>query len=269
MATDKKAPSAKDEKHDDEERDEHDAPEEVGKEDKGKPAAESKPATAKDESTDEDEGDDEGDEGDDEGDEDDEEDEAPKQAAKPAAKAVAAKRPPVRRPPPAQGSFGKSMLLFVVIVGGLGAAFYALSGTEASGPAQPKWKVGETANVEITLVGQDVKELACGSAQAIGDRKCAFDDKKKPVAGADADDKKLLRPYTTTDGVQFLAAGLWSEPALKDKLPATRFAVKCKYVVDGMSKKPAVRWSEQGPWYDQHNEWFAGHVEGCTLVATK
>lgn len=256
---------------DDDEKDEKDegSEEEEAKE-KAAPAAEKAvPAAEKDEEDDEDE------------DEDDEEEEA-KPAAKPVAKTSAAKpgasKPGMAKRAPAPlakgrpaatrkgGSLGKSMILFVIIVGGLAAAF-AWFGTESSsGPAAPKWKVGDTADLELTLVADDKKNLACSSGDDVVGAHCAFEDKAKPWSkGDNADDKKVLKPYTTTDHVQILAAGLWSDPAMTGTLPAVRFSVKCKYKVEGKMKAASIRWASDGPWYDS-KDLYTGSISGCKLV---
>lgn len=194
---------------------------------------------------------------------------APKPAAKAAAKRVAGKGARGRPTAPAQqgSSLGKSMILFVVIIGGLAAGFAILGREEQqAGPAKPKWKAGDIADVEITLVKNDKQELACASAEEIGGKHCAFEGMNKPWSkGENADDKKVMRPYTTTDRVQFAAAGLWSEPVLApDKIPATRFSVKCKLKVEGTLKSVAVRWESTGQWFPG-NEWYAGSVSDCKI----
>ncbi len=213
----------------------------------------------------------------DEEDDDDDEEEA-KPAAKPVAKASAAKPGAVKRTsaPLAKarpvaaarkgGSLGKSMILFVVIVGGLAAAF-ALLGTESSsGPAAPKWKTGDSADLELTLVADDKKNLGCSSPDDIAGAHCAFEEKAKAWSKGDsADDKKLLKPYTTVDHVQILASGLWSDPGMTGTLPATRFSVKCKYKVEGKMKAASIRWNSDGPWYDS-KDLYSGSISGCKVV---
>ena len=62
------------------------------------------------------------------------------------------------------------------------------------------------------------------------------------------------------------AAGLWTEPALApDKLPASRFNVKCKYKVEGTLKTLGVRWRDGDQWYP-NSEWYAGTVSDCKLT---
>jgi hypothetical protein len=206
--------------------------------------------------------------------EEDEEDQkpAPKRrgpGARPAARGPGASRAK-QAPAPAQGgSLGKSVLLFVVIVVGLGAGFAILGREPPAEQARPKWKTGEVADIEVTLVPSDRQDLACASDVEIAGRHCAFEAPNKPWSkGGDLnDDKKLLKPYTTAppDHIQFAAAGLWSEPALaKEKLPATRFSVKCKYKVEGTLKSLSVRWEQTGNWYPQ-NEWYTGTLSDCKL----
>lgn len=208
------------------------------------------------------------------------EDEAPRQkpAAKPTAKGASAKRTGaggkgmVKGRPAARGgqqgsSLGKSMILFVVIIGGLAAGMAMLSREEQQVPPTMKWKVGETVDVEITLVKNDRNELACAAADEIAGRHCAFESATKPWSKGDLnDDTKLLKPYTTTDRAQFIAAGVWSEAALApDKIPASRFSLKCRYKIDGKLKNMSVRWEQTGQWFP-NNEWFAGSVSDCKVV---
>jgi hypothetical protein len=214
-------------------------------------------------------------------DEDDEEDEdeeeeikpAPKPVAKAAAKRSGIKGPGAARgkagaPPPGGGSLGKSVMLFFVIVIGLGAGFAILGKETPVEVAKPKWKVGETADVEITLVRSDRQDLACASTEEIGGKHCAFEAMSKPWSkGNSTDDKQILKPYTTSDRIQFTAAGLWADPAMApDKLPATRFTVKCKYKIEGKLPTVGVRWEATGQWYP-NTDWYAGSVSDCKLAS--
>ncbi|XYI01364.1 hypothetical protein ACMHYB_17075 [Sorangium sp. So ce1128] len=199
---------------------------------------------------------------------------APARASRPAKQAGAARRPAGKKPgarpraaaQPQGGSLGKSMILFLIIIGGLAAAFAYFGREPAAGTAGPKWKTGDKAQVEVTLVSTDIKDLACWSAEEINGRHCAFESPSKGWSKGDADDKKLLRPYTTTDRVQFLAAGLWSEPVLTGKLPSARFAVKCTYTVEGRMKRPGIRWSSEGAWLDRTDDWYTGLLSDCKLI---
>jgi hypothetical protein len=211
-------------------------------------------------------------EADDEDDDDDEE-----EAPRPAKKAAPARGPGKGRgpgaarakkaPPPQGGSLGKSVLLFFVIVIGLGAGFAILGREPTAEQAKPKWTVGQTVDVEVTLVRSDRQDLACAAADEVGGKHCAFEAANKAWSkgGDPNDDKVTLKPYTTTDRMQFVAAGLWSDPGLSpDKLPATRFSAKCKLKVEGTMKNVGVRWEQTGQWYPQDG-WFAGSISSCSL----
>jgi len=196
---------------------------------------------------------------------------SPKPSAKRAARSPRPKIDPAQAAPlrPKGGSLTKSVLLFIVVVGGLAAGF-ALLGREQGGggrAANASWKTGQTVDVEITLVKQDREELMCAAPQEINGRRCAQERSNKPWGTpSGADDKKLLKPYTTTNGAELLAAGLWSDPALTTNLPPTRFSVKCKFTVEGIIKAPSIRWASDRPFYDSPSDWPAGAVTACTVI---
>jgi hypothetical protein len=155
-----------------------------------------------------------------------------------------------------------------VAVVGLGAGFAILGRESPTEQTKPKWTVGQVVDIEVTLVRSDRQDLACAAPDDIGGKHCAFEAANKPWSkGGDVnDDKKLLKPYTTVEHVQFTAAGLWSDPALAaDKLPATRFSVKCKYKVEGTLKSVEVRWEQTGQWYP-NGGWYAGTVSDCKIA---
>ena len=53
---------------------------------------------------------------------------------------------------------------------------------------------------------------------------------------------------------------------MRCKLPSTRFSVKCKYKVDGVAKKSAVRWNNDGPWYPRNDDLHTGALSSCKLT---
>jgi Domain of unknown function (DUF4190) len=156
---------------------------------------------------------------------------------------------------------------FLLTVGGFAAAFAILGREAPPAPSGPHWKIGDTVDVEMTLVKTDLGGLACASANAIGDEHCGFEAPTKPWGNGDiTDDKALLKPYTTIDRVGFTAAGVWSSPALTpERLPNHRFSVKCKYRVDGVLEDLSVRWAQHGAWYPR-SKWYAGAISDCALV---
>jgi len=218
--------------------------------------------------------DDDDDEEEDDDDDDDDDDEEEKPAAKARASAGSGKRPVVpsvsknarAAEPPRRSGLGKSLLMFVFIVGGLAAAFALLGQESTTPPSAPKWKQGQQVDVEITLVSTDKADLSCAAAQEVAGKHCAFESKNKAWSKGSNDDPNLLKPYTTVDRIQFLAAGLWSQPALSGTLPPSRFSVKCKYKVEGQITGSAVRWNNSGPWYDQGNPIYAGSLSDCKII---
>jgi hypothetical protein len=186
----------------------------------------------------------------------------------PAGKARASRLAQRRQPP--KGSLAKSLMLFVIIVGGLIVAFAVIGRDDGAGagpvPA-PKWSLGQTVDLEITVVPSDAKDLACSSPEEVGGKRCQFEAPGKAVSPAQTDEKKILKPYTTTDRIQFIGGGLWAEPALgPSKIPNTRFSVKCKFNVEAKLKAPGIRWNSDGPWYPQTTDWYAGALTGCNIV---
>jgi hypothetical protein len=170
-------------------------------------------------------------------------------------------------PKPKPKPIARAIAVLVLI--GIPVALLLFSGRDrgARVPASTRWNAGQEVDVDITLVETDRASLACASADDVGGKHCAFESSTKPWSkGDNNDDKKLLRPYYTVGHDPFIAAGVWSEPALRGQLPKERFAVKCKYKVEGKIKKPSVRWKAEGPWYDETIEWPVGTVSGCTLA---
>jgi hypothetical protein len=159
-----------------------------------------------------------------------------------------------------------ALFFFIVILLGTG---FAILGREAPQEvAKPKWKVGDVNEVEITLVRSDRQDLACAANDEINGKHCAFEAQNKPWSkgGDPNDDRTIFKPYTTMDRVQFVGAGLWVDPGMApDKLPATRFQVKCKYKVEGSIKNVGVRWEQTGQWYQQP-DWYAGSLSDCKLT---
>jgi hypothetical protein len=223
-------------------------------------------------------------------DDDSDEDESPKPAeAKPKPKLKPGKKPgrkPLaassraakRRKKAEKGSSTRNIILYIVVIGGIALAFAYLGQQEGGGaatPAPPKWKAGDVADVSVTLVTTDVKDLACAAEAELDGLHCGYADKRKPhPKGNDTrNDATLLQPYTTTDRVQFLGAGMWTNPELKAKLekedwenPSPRFTVNCKYHVAGKMSEAAVRWKPEHGWLaDAATDWYAGKLTDCKI----
>lgn len=206
----------------------------------------------------------------DEGGEEEEEAAAKKPERAEGAKPAAAKAPPrpaePPRPPPSAG-LGKSVSLFVLVVGGLSLLMLVLGSERGGGPAAPpKWSDGQTVDVDITLVSTDRTDLACSSGTEIKGLHCGFESQSKRWSKGDVnDDSKLLRPYSTTNSINMLAAGVWSQPVLApDKLPSSRFTIKCKFTVAGKMPRADVRWHEGEGW-NNVTDWYTGTVSNCQM----
>ncbi len=172
----------------------------------------------------------------------------------------------VAGPPPPAG-MGKSVFVFIGIFGALAVGFFVLGNSEPFGGSgnKPKWKQGQAVSVDLTLDPRDDTKLACAAKAEVAGRRCEFEDKNAKFAGK-LEDPIQLRPYTSTDGTQILAAGLWTQPELdKAKRPTDRFTVRCTYKVEGFIKNPAVRWDPAGGWFDQPRDWHAGLLTDCKV----
>lgn len=166
---------------------------------------------------------------------------------------------------PAAASSGRTVLMVAVGVVALTVAGVVYMNRRGGAD---RWRVGETVSVDITLIAADAKNLACAASDEVAGRHCAFEPGGKPWSkGPPGDDKTTLRPYTTSDKKALLAAGLWSDPALSGTLPTARFEVRCRFQVEGMVKKPGIRWMATAPFSDTPGDWYAGTLSGCQVVA--
>ena len=189
----------------------------------------------------------------------------PKKRRKKAKPAADASAPPVPAPAaPAAGSDGRVVWLVALAVVALTVAGVLVLNRRG---AADRWRAGETVTVDITLIAADAKNLACSSADEVAGKHCAFEPGGKPWSkGPAGDDKTTLRPYTTSDRKELLAAGLWSDPVLSGTLPSARFDVRCRFQVEGTIKKPGIRWVATAPFSETPGDWFAGTLSGCKLV---
>jgi hypothetical protein len=144
-------------------------------------------------------------------------------------------------------------------------------------PAQRALAEGQDIDVAITLVSTDAKALACASSEEINGRHCEWSSKSdkwnKPSSTGRPPSADTLAPYKTTDDILLLVPGLFSDPALVQRLaidPPTfgqehiRFVANCKLHVDAKMKELDVRWATQGPWYPQRDVPI-GTISGCWL----
>jgi hypothetical protein len=127
------------------------------------------------------------------------------------------------------------------------------------------WHLGGTKMVEITLIRDDKKNLACASDQNFGDTHCGYRANGQPF-GANAEvDAHTLQPYNTIKNELFLGAGLWASSALPATLPAERFTVVCNYRVVGVAKSVALRWSPTGTFSPVDQSAAIGTLTDCVI----
>lgn len=145
-----------------------------------------------------------------------------------------------------------------------------------------QWRIGETANVRITLITADFNLLACAAEQAINGKHCAFKTESEPWPtdpSAPVDDNKanIIQPYRTyPDNKLILVAGLWADPTMALRLhrePSTgvradklaRFVANCKVRFTGELPAPKMRWQPGQQWMTEGRALVAEPVE-CKLT---
>jgi hypothetical protein len=127
------------------------------------------------------------------------------------------------------------------------------------------WHLGSTKMLEITLIRDDKKNLACASDRTYGEIRCGYTRDGKPFGPKPEEDPHILQPFNTVKNELFLAAGLWQAPVLKEPLPADRFTVVCNYYVVGVLKAVALRWSPTGSFNPVDQSVAVGTLGDCVI----
>ncbi len=147
------------------------------------------------------------------------------------------------------------------------------------------WKVGQTAEVSVSVITADYNFLSCVSDKEVDGAHCAFKSQTAiwpPDPNAPLDDNKrdVIQPYWTfPDNKMILVAGFWANPVvamrLHDEPPAgvptkklARFVVKCQMRFVGQAQGVDVRWNPGQPWNKGNNGGPAmvARPESCSLV---
>lgn len=129
--------------------------------------------------------------------------------------------------------------------------------------AESGFRIGGARFVEITLIREDLQNLACASELRTGALRCGFDGSKQRVDGLR--EVETLRPYNTVKSELLLAAGLWSELGDPAALPSARFTVVCNYHVTGVLRSAALRWSPTGSFDRLDRTVPVGFVTNCQI----
>lgn len=131
--------------------------------------------------------------------------------------------------------------------------------------ANDGWRLGSTKMLEITLIREDKRNLACASDRSFGEIRCAHARDGRFLGTNPADSPNILQPFNTVKNELFLAAGLWQSPVLKEPLPTERFTVVCNYHVVGVLKAVALRWSPTGTFGPVDQSVPAGRLSDCVI----
>lgn len=126
------------------------------------------------------------------------------------------------------------------------------------------WHLGGTKMIEVTLIRDDKKNLACASEKIFGTIHCGFHSNGFPWSSPEAD-PNVLQPFNTVKNELFLASGLWQAPILQGTLPAERFTVVCNYHVVGVLKAVSLRWSPTGSFTPVDQSVAVGNLTDCVI----
>ena len=152
-------------------------------------------------------------------------------------------------------------------------------------PKEPKpvaaWKVGEEADVELTVITPDAKRLQCAHDTTLEGVHCGYSAAKRPFRRApnapfDDNDEAVIQPYRTADtNALVLVSGLWAQPELALRLHREppvmgdvdknlRFVAYCRVRFVGELEKVALRWDTNAKWGEEPKA-MVGKALRCTL----
>jgi hypothetical protein len=127
------------------------------------------------------------------------------------------------------------------------------------------WHLGATKMLEITLIRDDKKNLACASEKIFSGVHCGYHGNNQTWGTTPDTDAQVLQPFNTVKNELFLAAGLWQSPILQGGLPAERFTVVCNYHVLGVLKAVSLRWSATGNFSPVDQSVAVGNLTDCVI----
>jgi len=132
------------------------------------------------------------------------------------------------------------------------------------------WHLGSTKMLEITLIRDDRKNLACASDktfshQTFGEIHCGYHKNGVQWGPKPTEDSHILQPFNTVKNELFLAAGLWQSSILQGELPKDRFTVVCNYHVLGVLKSVSLRWSPTANFNPVDQSVAVGSLSDCVI----
>jgi hypothetical protein len=210
-------------------------------------------------------------------------------AAPPEPATAAAQPAPAKPVGPAQPEvFGGRLFIGIAMLVGMGIISWQGLNVVIDRTLHPKapkpaaaWKVGEEADVELTLITPDAKRLQCAHDNLVEGLHCGYTAAKRPFRRApnapfDDNDEAVIQPYRTADtNALILVSGLWAEPELALRLHREppvmgdvdknlRFVAYCRVRFVGELEKPSLRWDTNAKWGEEPKAMVAKAVR-CTL----
>jgi hypothetical protein len=131
--------------------------------------------------------------------------------------------------------------------------------------AMEGWRVGSTRVVELTLVKEDKRKLACASDQVVAGLRCGYRRNQQEAGPVSPDNPQILQPYNTVGNELLLGASLWTSSDLKEPLPNGRFSVVCNYHIKGVVKSVAIRFDRDAPFAPVKQTVTVGTLTECVL----
>ena len=127
------------------------------------------------------------------------------------------------------------------------------------------WHLGSIKMIEVTLIRDDKKNLACSSDRSFDGIHCGYYANSQPWGPGPENDVNALQPFNTVKNELFLASGLWFAPVLQGELPTSRFTVVCNYHVKGVLKNVSLRWSPTGTFGPVDQSVVVGPLTDCVI----
>jgi hypothetical protein len=127
------------------------------------------------------------------------------------------------------------------------------------------WRVGSTRIVELTLVKEDKRNLACASDQVMAGLRCGYRRNGREAGSMSPENPNMLQPYNTVGNELLLGAGLWRSPDLKEPLPHGRFSVICNYNIKGVARSVSIRFDPAAAFSAVGKTVTSGTLTDCVL----
>jgi hypothetical protein len=183
----------------------------------------------------------------------------------PATRDAASPVPPAPIPPPPPNLLLYTVLGFLCIGLSLWLVFSWTGYKNRYSQQVEGWHLGATKMIEVTLIREDKKNLACASDRSFDGIHCGFRSDHQPWGPGPEQDINTLQPFNTVKNELFLASGLWLAPALPRELPESRFTVVCNYHVKGVLKSVSLRWSPTGNFSPVDQSLAVGALTDCVI----